>query len=135
MRRSALTGRLLQVALGTLLFAAGCMVGQQAGTERTLMHVFAFTPLEEATEQDFADFHAATAEMVEQIPGLRRAWFGRLLQPLPSSGPLREYGVAMEFDNVEALRIYADHPVHRAWEEVYARVRVQGTTTLDIPGE
>ncbi len=133
--RSALAGRLVQVALGMLLFAAGCMVGQQAGTETTLMHVFAFTPLEEATEQDFADFHAATAEMVGQIPGLRRAWFGRLLQPIPNGRRPREYGVAMEFDNIEALRGYADHPVHRAWEEVYARVRVLGTTTLDIPGE
>jgi hypothetical protein len=103
--------------------------------EPTLMHVFAFTPLEGATEQDFADFQAATAEMVGQIPGLRRAWFGRLLQPIPNGERPREYGVAMEFDNVEALRAYADHPVHRAWEQVYARVRVPGTTTLDIPGE
>jgi antibiotic biosynthesis monooxygenase (ABM) superfamily enzyme len=104
--------------------------------EPTLLHVFAFTPLEGATEQDFADFQAATAEMVGQIPGLRRAWFGRLLQPIPNGGGhVREYGVAMEFDNIEALRGYADHPAHRAWEQVYARVRVPGTTTLDIPGE
>ena len=133
--RSRLAGRLVQVALGLLLFVAGCAVGRQTGMERTLMHVFAFTPLEGATEQDFADFQAATGEMVGQIPGLRRAWFGRLLTPIPDGGRPREYGVAMEFDNIEALRAYADHPAHRAWEQVYEKVRVQGTTTLDIPGE
>jgi len=129
-------GRLVRVAMGLVLFVAGCGVGRQAGMERTLMHVFAFTPLEGATEQDFADFRAATAEMVGQVPGLRRAWYGRMLQPIPNGGGRpREYGVAMEFDNLEALRAYADHPAHRAWEQVYAKVRVQGTTTLDIPGE
>ena len=134
--RSRLAGRLVQVAFGLMLFVAGCAVGQQTGMENTLMHVFAFTPLEGATEQDFADFHAATAEMVGQIPGLQRAWFGRMLQPIPNGGGRpREYGVAMEFDGIEALQAYADHPAHRAWEQVYAKVRVQGTTTLDIPGE
>lgn len=134
--RSGLAGRFVQVALGLMLFAAGCAVGQQSGMERTLMHVFAFTPLEGATEQDFADFQAATAAMVGEIPGLRRAWFGRLMQPIPNGGGhVREYGVAMEFDNIEALRRYADHPAHREWEQVYERVRVPGTTTLDIPGE
>ena len=129
--------RFALIVFAVLLFAAGCVVGRQAGTtEQTLMHVFAFTPLEGATEQDFANFQAATADMVGKIPGLRRAWYGRLLQPIPDGGGrVREYGVAIEFDNIEALRAYADHPVHRAWEEAYAKVRVQGTTTLDIPGE
>ena len=134
--RSFFAGRLAQVVLAILLFAAGCVVGRQSGIEPTLMHVFAFTPLEGATEQDFANFRAATEDMVDEIPGLRRAWYGRLLQPIPDGGGrVREYGVAMEFDNLEALVEYADHPAHRAWEEVYEKVRVQGTTTLDIPGE
>ena len=138
--KGLMAGRLAKAAAGMVLFIAGWVVGQQwaiprTGTETTLMHVFAFTPLEDATEQDFAAFHAATAEMVAQIPGLRRAWFGRLLQPIPGTPRPREYGVAMEFDSVEALRAYAGHPAHSAWEQVYARVRVQGTTTLDIPGE
>lgn len=138
--KGLMAGRLAKAAAGMVLFIAGWVVGQQwaiprTGTETTLMHVFAFTPREGASEQDFAAFHAATAEMVAQIPGLRRAWFGRLLLPLPDGPRPREYAVAMEFDSVEALRVYADHPVHSAWEQVYARVRVPGTTTLDIPGE
>jgi Stress responsive A/B Barrel Domain len=133
---SRLAGRLAQVALGLMLFIAGCAVGRQTGMEHTLMHVFAFTPLEGATEQDFADFRAATEKMAGQIPELRRVWFSRLLQPIPDGGGHpREYGVAMEFDNIEALQTYADNPAHREWEKVYEKVRVQGTTTLDIFGE
>lgn len=134
--RSRLAGRLLQVALGMMLFVAGCAVGRQSAMQHTLMHVFAFTPLPGATEQDFANFKAATEKMVGEIPGLRQAWYGKLLQPIPDGvGKPREYGVAMEFDNIEALRAYADHPAHKEWMQAYAKVRVEGTTTLDIPGE
>ena len=133
-------GKVALGVAGIMLFVGGWVLGQQtrtsqAATEKTLMHVFAFTPREGATEQDFANFHAATADMVGKIPGLRRAWFGKLLQPLPPGPEPRLYGVAMEFDDVNALQVYADHPAHRAWEQVYAKVRVPGTTTLDIPGE
>ncbi len=48
---------------------------------------------------------------------------------------IRTFGVAMEFDNSDALDAYAGNPVHREWERVYERIRVQGTTTLDILGE
>ena len=133
-------GKVALGAAGIMLFVAGWVLGQQTGTaqattEKTLMHVFAFTPVEGATEQDFANLRTATADMVGTIPGLRRAWYGRLLQPIPGGSDPRLYGVAIEFDNVNALQVYADHPAHRAWEQVYAKVRVPGTTTLDIPGE
>lgn len=131
-----LGGKILFALAGAVLFLAGCVLGQQtATTQRTLLHVFAFTPLEGATPQDFADFKRATADMVGKIPGLKRVWFGKLREPLPAGGQIREYGVAMEFDDFEALQVYADHPAHREWEQVYEKVRVRGTTTLDIPGE
>ena len=41
----------------------------------------------------------------------------------------------MEFDDAKALDVYANHPVHTEWVKVYEKVRVRGTTTLDILGE
>ena len=122
---------------GAMLFAAGCVVGQQtATTQKTLLHVFAYTPLEGSTPQDYENFKKATVGMVGKIPGLRRVWIGKLREPIPGSGgDIREFAVAMEFDDVQALRVYADHPEHRAWEPVYEKVRKIGTTTLDILAE
>ena len=134
--QKTLGGKIVLGLAGAMLFAAGCVVGQQVGTtQKTLMHVFAYTPLEGSTPQDYENFKKATADMVGKIPGLRRVWVAKLREPIPAQGEIREYGVAMEFDDIQALRVYADHPEHRAWEQVYEKVRKIGTTTLDILGE
>lgn len=131
-----LGGKVLILVGGSLLFAAGWLFGQHtATTQKTLMHVFAYTPLEGATQQDFDDFKKATADMVGKIPGLQRVWVGKLRRPLRQGDQNRVYGVAMEFDDAKALDVYADHPVHTEWVKVYSKVRVEGTTTLDILGE
>jgi antibiotic biosynthesis monooxygenase (ABM) superfamily enzyme len=124
------------LAAGMLLFLAGCVAGRMsAGSQKTLLHVFAYTPLKGSTPQDFEEFKKATAALVGQIPGLRRVWVGKLREPLPVETRIHTYGVAMEFDNAEALDVYAKHPAHAAWVKVYDKVRLEGTTTLDILGE
>ena len=129
-------GRIAWIAGGVALFLAGCVAGRlSAGTEKTLLHVFAYTPLEGSTPEDYAAFQKATAAMVGQIPGLKRIWVGKLREPLPVETRIHTYGVAMEFDNAQALDTYAKHPVHDQWVKVYEKIRKQGTTTLDILGE
>ena len=115
-------------------FLAGCMVGQQASqSEKTLMHIFAYTPQPGATQQDYANFEKATADMVGKIPGLRRVWVGKLREPTPAENDtVRTYGVAMEFDDLNALGAYAQHPAHREWQSIYDRVKTQGSTSFDI---
>jgi hypothetical protein len=117
-----------------LIFLAGCEVGRQTGgKEKSLMHVFAYTPVEGATPQDYANFEKFTGDMVGKIPGLKHVWVGKLREPIAAENDrVRTYGVAMEFENAQALDAYAQHPAHREWMQVYERVRQQGTTTLDI---
>jgi len=135
--RKSLVGKIALWLVGPVFFLAGCAVGQQiGGTQKTLLHVFAYTPLEGATQNDYENFKKATAEMAGKIPGLKRVWIGKLREPIPGEGDrIRTFGVAMEFDNTQALDNYAVNPVHREWEGIYERIRVQGTTTLDILGE
>jgi antibiotic biosynthesis monooxygenase (ABM) superfamily enzyme len=119
-----------------VLFLAGCVAGRlSAGSEKTLMHVFAYTSLEGSTPQDYEAFKKATVEMVGAIPGLKRVWVGKLREPLAVETRIHTYGVAMEFDNQQALDVYAKHPAHDQWVKIYEKVRKQGTTTLDILGE
>jgi len=143
----ALSKRTLYGIVGALLLMATWQMGEQAGrsqgavaaspavTQQALMHVFAYTPVAGATQADFDAFRKATADMVGKIPGLKKAWVGKLRRPLDQEGSKREYGVAMEFDNEAALDLYATHPAHTEWVKVYDRVRVPGTTTIDILGE
>lgn len=98
----------------------------------SLMHVFSYTPLPTAKPEDFAAFEKATKELVGKIPGLRKVWVGKLARPLKQGEVQREYGVAMEFDDQAALNSYATHPAHEVWIKAYEKVRVEGTTTIDI---
>ena len=137
--------KLLLGVAGVLLLTAAWQIGEQSGrsqaaaspavTQKSLMHVFAYTPVKGATQADFDAFRKATADMVGKVPGLRKAWVGKLRHPLKVGDDTREYGVAMEFDNEAALDAYAKHPAHDEWVKAYSRVRVEGTTTYDILGE
>jgi antibiotic biosynthesis monooxygenase (ABM) superfamily enzyme len=132
--RTPFTKKLALCLAGLLLLLVGCAIGRESSPpERTLMHVFAYTPLDSATQQDYAAFEAATRAMVGKIPGLRKVWLGKLREPTPAENDrIRTYGVAMEFDSLDALAAYAQHPMHAEWNKLYERVRQQGTTTLDI---
>ena len=129
-------GRIALLLTGAMLLATGYVLGQQtATTQKSLLHVFAYTPVDGATQQDFDNFKKASAELVGKIPGLKRVWVGKLKSPLTDGDAKRLYGVGMEFEDVKALEAYADHPAHKDWEKVYRKVRVAGTTTFDIMGE
>lgn len=134
------------------LFVGWTSLASAAGGK--LMHCFYFTAVENASEADWQAFFKATDELPAKIPGLRAVWYGKLRRPLrllttnaetmktlqqsqgEVTGPLRvlerQWGVCMEMDNEEALKVYADHPAHKQWEQVYFKVRQPGTTTLDI---
>jgi hypothetical protein len=128
-----------------------------AAQEKKLMHCFAFTQIDTATPADWDAFAKATGELPSKIPGLTKVWHGKLARPmtltqvegqvdaetrkklaagetvtLPVKNLRRQYGVCMEFDNQDALKAYSKHPAHDAWMKVYEKVRVYGTTTIDI---
>jgi hypothetical protein len=123
--------------LAALLVSSG---NSLKAAEKKLMHCFYFTEIAEATDADWEAFKKATNELPGKIPGLNDVWHGKLRRPFSafnSSGDkrVRQYGVCMEMDDQEALGVYADHPAHADWVAVYEKVRVRGTTTLDILGE
>ena len=121
---------------GCMLLGIGSLLGQQkATTETTLLHVFAYAPAEGATQQDLESFRKATTDLVGRVPGLKRVWVGKLKTPIDAPDGRQVYGVGMEFNDAKALEVYADHPAHKDWEKIYRKVRVAGTTTIDVIGE
>jgi hypothetical protein len=124
--------------------------------EKTLMHCFAFTPIETASDAEWKAFYKSTDELPGKISGLKRVWHGKLARPLAQNqlkfadpearkkmmadkkGTTeftvleRKNGVCMEFENQAAFDAYGKSEPHKAWVSVYEKVRVPGTTTYQI---
>ena len=117
------------------------LVSSAAAGEEALMHCFAFTEIEDASDADWEAFRKATDELPSKIEGLEKVWHGELRRPLRvfnrgSEEPLvRQHGVCMEMRNEAALEAYAEHPAHEEWVTAYEKVRQPGTTTFDILGQ
>lgn len=146
--------RLALLAAGLLLSGTVALAG-----EKSVMHCFAYTPIPEATESDWAAFHKATDALPKKIKGLKRVWYGKLARPLTQYSLTtqdqaarkqimadgkgttdiaimrREYGVCMEFDSESAFKAYDADPAHKEWVDVYSKVRRPGTTTYQIIGQ
>lgn len=119
------------IAFVVVLAAAGAL----GAADGKLMHCFYFTEQASATADDWAAFARATEALPGEIEGLHRVWHGKLRRPMRAGDNQRQYGVCMEMTDEAALKTYADHPAHKAWEAVYGKVRVPGTTTVDIVGK
>ena len=127
--------------------------------EKNLMHCFAWTSVKEATQADWDAFFKASDELPKKIKGIERVWYGKLLSPLsqvslaqpdreafqkyqagetvvmPVRRAAREWGMCIEMKDENALKAYADAPYHKIWNDAYAKIRVDGTTTFNILGQ
>ncbi len=128
------------VRFSFLLTGIVLLAGIASAGEKKLIHCFYFTPIAEATQDDWTAFGKATDELPGKIPGLNQAWHGKLRRPhnvynTEGEKRVREHGVCMVLDDEAALDVYADHPAHTEWVKVYEKVRQRGTSTYDILGE
>lgn len=127
--------------------------------EKTVLHCFAFTPVETATQAEWDAFHKTSDALPGKIPGLKRVWYGKLNRPLAQNAlqftdaeagkkmraekkgtanftiTERKNGACMEFENLSAYQAYDAHAAHKEWVEAYSKVRVAGTTTYQIVPE
>ncbi len=142
------------LVFGLFLLSSVCSLSAADGK---LMHCFYFTTIDGATDTDWQAFAKATEALPGKIPGLLSVWQGELRRPMRLTGTDREtnkkvragepnvtgpvrmltrqHGVCMEMADEAALKTYADHPAHAEWLAVYKKVRVAGTTTVDILGK
>ncbi|MBI2821412.1 MAG: Dabb family protein [Acidobacteria bacterium] len=128
--------RMVFVLAGGLLFMAGWILGQHnAATEKTVVHAVAWTAGEGFTEQGLEDFKKATADLTGAMPGLKRAWVGKLRTPLVQGEITRNYGLVLEFEDLKTREAYSSHPARAPWVKVWEKIRVTGSTNFDVLGE
>ena len=86
-----LGGRTLLCVVACMLFLAGWLAGQEkSATQKTIVHAAAWTARDGLSQQDLDNFRAETAALVGKVPGLRRAWVGKLRQPATFDGVKRD---------------------------------------------
>src|SRR3990170_1557846 len=98
--RTLFGGKTLYLVLGSMLFAAGWLAGQQnAATQKTTIHAAAWTSLKDMKQQDLDAFRKVASGMVGKVPGLKRVWIGKLREPFIAGNLTRDYGIVLEFEN------------------------------------
>ena len=129
------SGKISWCILGCMLFLGGWLAGQEkAATQKTTIHAAAWTARDGLTQQEFESFKNETAGMVGTVPGLKRAWVGKLRAPVTFDGVKRDYGIVLEFDNVKSKEAYSDkHP--SPWYEDFGKLRQPGSSNFDVVGE
>ncbi|MBM3784175.1 MAG: hypothetical protein FJW30_07425 [Acidobacteria bacterium] len=140
-------------AAATLLLTSGLAVAGEKG----MMHCFAFTVIESATDADWKAFAEATDAWPGKFKGISKVWHGKLRAPLAqftvdgearkklaaggkdveakANRVTRQHGVCMLMSGPETLKEYTANPFHKEWMSKYEKVRVAGTTTYDILGQ
>ena len=134
--KKTISRKLILMLIGSTLFLAGWVMGQRrASLEHTTVDAVAWTAAENATPAGLENFKRATEELVTAMPGLERAWVGKLRQPMVVGDITRTHGLLLEFDTVENKVAYSDHPARVPWAKVWSEMRVPRSTNFDVIGE
>ena len=143
----------LAICAATLFLSATAHAG-----EKSLMHCFAFTSIQEATPAQWDAFFKASDTLPSKIKGIQKVWYGKLASRLylysatmnpegqkkmnagetvsaPVKAIYRDWGMCMQMADEAALKAYDTDPYHQVWIDAYSKVRVEGTTTFNVVGQ
>ncbi len=131
-----LNGKIVLLTGVCLVFVAGWLMGQQAArNEKTIIHAVAWTAKAGTSDATLAAFEESTAKFVAGVPGLQRAWVGKLRQPLKVGDNTHTHGLIFEFSDIQSREAYAKHPSRPAWIEGFGEVRSGRPVVYDVIGE
>jgi Stress responsive A/B Barrel Domain len=121
--------RIVQVALGALLFIAGVAAGSlrarsvagqnRFGQPKTVLHVVLYKFKDATSNYDRENAVNGIKEMAAKIPGIKNIWIKT------ERNQVKDFsGVyAIEFASPDAAADYAESPVHEAWSKKWQELR------------
>lgn len=132
-RTRTLLAALALVALG----AAAGFAANKYSKPKSIIHVVTLYYKDGVTEEQKKAVLDGIEKMASEIPGMKNIWLksikvqGAYMEKQPDGSmkarPMTDAFV-MEFENEAAFQAYANHPAHKAWEEIYVKVRGRSTT-------
>ncbi len=121
--------RILQIALGAMLFLSGVAAGtlhsrsvaaqNRFGQPKTVLHVVVYKFRDDVSNYDREKAINGIKDMAGKIPGIKNVWLKT------QRNQIRDFsGVyAIEFASAEAAADYAESPVHEAWSKSWQEKR------------
>lgn len=132
-RPRAIIASLALLALG----AAAGYAANKYSKPRSVIHVVTLYYKDGTTDEQKKAVLDGIEKMASEVPGLKNIW----LKPVKVQGVYMEKqsdgsmkarpftdAFVMEFENDAAFQAYANHPSHKAWEEIYTKVRGRSST-------
>jgi Stress responsive A/B Barrel Domain len=106
--------------LAVCLFAGGYVAGQaKFGQPKTILHVVEIQWRPGVQQMDKEAAIAGIKDMASKMPGIKNIWVKwDRLEPRDFSAAF-----AIEFRSREAADVYAESPLHEAWEKEYVPLR------------
>jgi hypothetical protein len=127
--------RIAIAATMLVLFGAGIVVGaNKYRKEKSIVHVVTLYWADGVTDAQKQKALEGVEGMAKTIPGLTSVWLKSVKVQGQIDGHNVQNAFVMEFKDEAALKAYADHPAHKAWEEEYTKVRGE-SRTFDITNE
>lgn len=108
---------------GTVLiavFAAGLLIGQNKYSQpKSVIHLVVLKWKTDSTPEQRTKAIDGIKTMAEKVPGIKNIWLKSVrVQPQDFST-----NFAIEFVDEAAVKVYTDHPAHKAWEDIYLPIR------------
>ncbi len=133
--------RLVKVlAAASLLVALGAAAGFAAnrfGKPKSVLHIVTLYYKDGTTEEQKKSVLDAVEKMASEVPGIRNVWLkstnvqGVFSEKQPDGTfkprPFTDAFV-IEFEDQAAFDKYANHPAHKAFEELYVPLRGRSST-------
>ncbi len=96
-----------------------------------IRHVACLTWKSGVTDADVEAIRAKLVALPEQIPEIRAYTVGSDLAIMDGNA---DFGIVADFDDVDALRLYQQHPAHRAvlTEQIFPILAARAAVQLEI---
>lgn len=122
------------------LLALGAVAGYAANKyskPKSIIHVVTLYYKDGTTDEQKKAVLDGIEKMASEVPGMKNIWLksvkvqGAYMEKQPDGSmknrPFTDAFV-MEFESDAAFQAYANHASHKAWEELYTKVRARSTT-------
>ena len=107
------------------IFGGGVLFGVgRYSKPKTLVHIVTVRWKATSTPEQQKAALDGVEKMAAAIPGVKSVW----TKTVKVQGDNYNAVFAMEFESMEAFKLYADHAAHREWEKTYTLIRDQSTT-------
>jgi hypothetical protein len=123
-----------------VLLALGAGAGYAANKyskPKSIIHVVTLYYKDGTTDEQKKAVLDGIEKMASEVPGLKNIWLksvkvqGNYMEKQPDGSmkarPFTDAFV-MEFENDAAFQAYGNHASHKAWEEIYVKVRGRSST-------